>query len=222
MRGARQGRRWLGALGVAATVALGPGCGGDGGGEGGVTPPPSTTGAIAGQVREGSVGVAGAQLALAGPVTRTAASDAQGRYGFVDLPPGGYSLALTPPSGYRLASGETNPRGVTVVAGQTATVDWRLERSGGGGTTVVTVRLSGTSFTPSDITIAPGTTVRWVVDDGSHTITPDNPNQPGAWTSVAVSAGQTFEHTFTVAGQTYNYHCIPHRSLGMVGVVRVP
>lgn len=171
-------------------------------------------------MREGTVGVAGAQVGLAGPVNRSVTTDAQGRYGFQDLAPGTYTVSLTPPSGFRLASGEVNPRSVSVAAGQTVTVDWRVERTGSGGP-VVEVRLTGTSFVPSDITVAPGTTVRWVVSDGSHTITPDNPNQPGVWSSVAVSAGQTFEHTFSVAGQTYSYHCIPHRALGMVGVVRV-
>lgn len=46
-----------------------------------------------------------------------------------------------------------------------------------------------------------------------------------AWTSRsgergAVASGETYEHTFEVAG-TYSYFCIPHEPTGMVGTVVV-
>jgi plastocyanin len=87
---------------------------------------------------------------------------------------------------------------------------------------VVTVHLTaGLEFSPADVTIAPGTRVRWVNDAAvAHTVTPDNAAQAGAWATTALNAqGATFEHTFNAAG-TFNYHCIPHAP-GMSGVIRV-
>ncbi len=82
---------------------------------------------------------------------------------------------------------------------------------------------SSLSFSPSELTIEPGTTVRWINDtDISHTVTPDDPNQPGVWQrQVTDEAGTVFEHTFDQADQSYDYHCEPHRSQGMTGVVQV-
>jgi plastocyanin len=91
----------------------------------------------------------------------------------------------------------------------------------GGSGNVREIRLSGVSFSPRDVTIGVGTTVRWVVNDGIHTVTPDNAGQAGAWTGTGeLGPGQTFTHTFAQAG-TYTYHCIPHRSQGMTGTIRV-
>jgi plastocyanin len=93
---------------------------------------------------------------------------------------------------------------------------------GGGGASVVTIHLtSANRFSPGDVTITPGTTVRWVADTGGHTVTPDNAAQAGVWASAALNAaGATFQHTFTTVGD-FNYHCIPHQSLGMTGTVHV-
>ena len=87
----------------------------------------------------------------------------------------------------------------------------------------VTVHLTaGLRFSPATVTIAPGTTVRWINDAAlGHTVTPDNAAQPGAWTSQALTTqNQVFDHTFNTPG-TYNYHCEPHRLDGMTGVVVV-
>lgn len=87
---------------------------------------------------------------------------------------------------------------------------------------VVEIQVSGTRFSPSLVEIRPGTTVRWVASEGGHTITPDNPNQPGVWQAVNVTqAGVALEHTFQQAGQTYEYHCVPHLQAGMTGTIRV-
>lgn len=78
-------------------------------------------------------------------------------------------------------------------------------------------------FSPSDLTIDPGTTVRWVSNTATeHTITPANASQPGVWSRVSTSqSGTVLTHTFTVAGQVYNYFCEPHQATGMTGVIRV-
>ncbi|HUF26196.1 MAG TPA: plastocyanin/azurin family copper-binding protein [Gemmatimonadaceae bacterium] len=105
-----------------------------------------------------------------------------------------------------------------------------LACSGGGpsqpppGQQIVDIRLtSGLRFSSADVTIDPGTTIRWV-NDGAifHTVTPNDPNQAGVWNRTeTTSAGVVLTHTFTTSGQTYAYHCEPHVSMGMTGVIRV-
>ena len=80
------------------------------------------------------------------------------------------------------------------------------------------------SFVPSEITIDPGTRVRWVFVAGTpnHTITPRDAGQDGVWArSVIDEDDVSFEHVFNVAGQTYDYYCEPHEIAGMVGKVTV-
>ena len=204
---------------LVAALAIAPACSDDNGGTG-TTPP--TTGTVAGQVTVGGAGVAGVAIALAGTGTGVTSTGADGRYEFDGLDAGAYTLIITVPADHELASGQTAEKAANVTAGQTAIVNWSLNETGGGGGggTVVQIDLSGTAFDPGTATIAQGTTVRWNALDGVHTVTPDNPGQPGAWTSTGLSAGESFEHTFTVAG-TYDYHCQPHQSLGMTGRIVV-
>lgn len=42
-----------------------------------------------------------------------------------------------------------------------------------GGASTVTVTASGTSFTPSSVTIMPGGTVHWSIASGTHTVSSD-------------------------------------------------
>ncbi len=105
---------------------------------------------------------------------------------------------------------------------------------GGGGTptqppppgdgSVVTVNLTEFDFSPRQVTIEPGQTVRWVMrgNDPSHTVTA----RDGAFDSGFAfdSAGATFEHTFTAAddGETFEYACVSHQDCcDMKGSVRV-
>jgi plastocyanin len=89
---------------------------------------------------------------------------------------------------------------------------------------VVEIRLTANlRFEPGDIVIPRGTPVRWVNAAAVfHTVTPDIATQPGVWNPRAMNtSGETFTHTFNEAGQTYTYHCEPHRSAGMTGRIRI-
>jgi uncharacterized cupredoxin-like copper-binding protein len=74
-------------------------------------------------------------------------------------------------------------------------------------------------FEPANITVEPGTTVTWVQSgDNPHTTT----SYDGMWDSGMIEGGTdgTFSFTFEEPG-TYDYFCIPHESMGMIGSVTV-
>lgn len=91
-------------------------------------------------------------------------------------------------------------------------------------------------FDPEHITITAGDTVRWDnVSNMPHTATDDPAMNPVAtshpdyvllpdgaepWSSELLMPGDTYAHTFTVAGD-YNYFCIPHVLSGMRGTITV-
>jgi len=89
--------------------------------------------------------------------------------------------------------------------------------------TVIINLTAGLRFDPAEVTIAAGTTVRWVYQGGGgHTVTPRDAGQDGVWArQVMNGGGQVFEHTFNVGGQTYDYFCEPHELQGMTGRVIV-
>lgn len=78
-------------------------------------------------------------------------------------------------------------------------------------------------FEPAEVVITPGTTIRWItVSTVFHTITPRDADQSGVFARQAVPAdAEPFEHTFTAAGQIYDYFCEPHEANGMVGTITV-
>ena len=83
----------------------------------------------------------------------------------------------------------------------------------------VTVRMEDNFFDPANITVEPGTTVTWVQSgENPHTTT----SYDGLWDSGMIEGGSggTFSFTFEEPG-TYDYFCIPHESLGMIGSVTV-
>src|SRR5918992_4773813 len=83
----------------------------------------------------------------------------------------------------------------------------------------VTVSMEDNYFDQPNITIEPGTTVTWVQNgQNPHTTT----SYDGLWDSGIVEGGSggTFSFTFEEPG-TYDYFCIPHEDLGMVGSVTV-
>lgn len=77
-----------------------------------------------------------------------------------------------------------------------------------GGATTEVVTMQGLAYTPSEITVAPGTTVRWVnQEQAAHTVTSDEPGGP--LDSGVLGEGQSFEYTFETPG-TFTYHCEIH------------
>lgn len=105
------------------------------------------------------------------------------------------------------------------------------ESSGGGGggggpTKEVTVGPGGSLvFDPEELTIAAGTTVRWVWGSSNHNVVPQSQPEGANWGGEG-SPGTTFDegheytHTFETLG-TYDYVCTPHESAGMVGSIEV-
>lgn len=92
-------------------------------------------------------------------------------------------------------------------------------------------------FDPGELTVKVGESVTWGFASAGHNVScraddsdevrlPDDadafasygPDEPPE--GSLVPRGQTYEHTFEVAGQ-YDYVCIPHESLDMMGTVHV-
>ncbi|HKJ57739.1 MAG TPA: plastocyanin/azurin family copper-binding protein [Halobacteriales archaeon] len=109
---------------------------------------------------------------------------------------------------------------------------------GGGGPTrsaSATVNMVSTSdgdqiFDPDLVWLEVGGTVTWVNESGTHSTTAyaeanDKPNRipsgAEAWDSgILTQTGTEFSHTFETEG-VYDYYCIPHEALGMIGTVVV-
>lgn len=84
---------------------------------------------------------------------------------------------------------------------------------------VVDIDLLAESFSPSEVRIEAGSTIRWRnAGTVTHTITPDGHSE---WADTTLTEeGETFEHTFDTPGD-FDYHCVPHLANGMTGVIRV-
>jgi plastocyanin len=81
------------------------------------------------------------------------------------------------------------------------------------------------AFTPTHLTVAVGTTVRWVnAGPYDHTVTSgasSNPaDLPGADFDAELPPGGTFEVTFHTVGN-HPFFCRLHESMGMKGIVTV-
>ncbi|MDL5363205.1 plastocyanin/azurin family copper-binding protein [Halalkalicoccus sp. NIPERK01] len=84
------------------------------------------------------------------------------------------------------------------------------------------VRMGNNYFDPIGLHVEPGTTVRFEIAAGTHSATAYEsriPSDASAFDSGVISSGG-FEHTFEEPG-TYDYYCIPHKSVGMVGRIVV-
>lgn len=108
--------------------------------------------------------------------------------------------------------------------------------SGGSGTATKTVMMvtegSDYYFDPIGLFVKSGDTVTFKIESGSHSATAyKEGNGPASVTRIPEGAdafnsdilskqGATFKHTFETTG-TYDYFCIPHKSLGMVGRIVV-
>ena len=83
---------------------------------------------------------------------------------------------------------------------------------------------------PVGLIVEPGTTIRFVNVSGQHSATAYSeangkmqriPPAAESWNSgVLVEQGATFEVTLTEEG-VYDYYCLPHEALGMVGRIVV-
>lgn len=88
----------------------------------------------------------------------------------------------------------------------------------------VTVNVDDFSFTPRQLTIQPGQTVRWVMrgNDPTHTVSALDGEFDSGF--AFEDSGDSFEHTFTAAddGMTFEYSCVSHTGCcDMKGSVRV-
>jgi plastocyanin len=82
-------------------------------------------------------------------------------------------------------------------------------------------------FVPSEITIRPGDTVRWINVDPfliDHSTCSGmgsaDPVAGAVWNSGILRSGEWFEHTFEEAGD-FGFFSIPHEFEGMFGTVKV-
>jgi plastocyanin/uncharacterized membrane protein len=84
------------------------------------------------------------------------------------------------------------------------------------------VEMGNNYFDPIGLHVEPGTTVRFELAAGAHSATSYSdriPDDAAGFDSGTISQG-SFEHTFEAPG-TYDYFCIPHKSVGMVGRIVV-
>jgi plastocyanin len=84
------------------------------------------------------------------------------------------------------------------------------------------VEMGNNYFDPIGLHVEPGTTVRFELAAGAHSATAYSdriPDGATAFDSGTISQG-SFEHTFETPG-TYDYYCLPHKSVGMVGRIVV-
>ena len=89
------------------------------------------------------------------------------------------------------------------------------------GTSVPGCEADDSCYLPGMMTVAPGTTVTWVVEDtAAHTVTSGSPTSGigGDIDSGLLAPGAEFEHTFDQSG-TYEYFCVVHP--WMVGAITV-
>jgi plastocyanin len=96
----------------------------------------------------------------------------------------------------------------------------------------VTIDQVALFFTPNQVVIHPGDTVRWQWHSANHTVTEGTDgliNGNELFTSALNSSVQTFQFTFTPAflaanphpGGRYDYFCQIHFAMGMTGVIFV-
>jgi plastocyanin len=200
---------------AAALTAL-TACGSDGGGPSG--PSTNTNGTVRGVVNDNTgAPVASASVALTGTgqAARSTTTGNDGTYTFATVPAGAYTVAVTPPAGFTLSGGGTSA--ITVTAGQQTSVGtFVLNRTTTGGPPAIAdVSMINTSFSPQQVEVAIGGTLRFTNND------PVQHNATGAGGTIAtgnMNQGQVRTQVMASAG-TFNYSCTLHP--GMSGTVTV-
>lgn len=199
-------------LGAGLLVAS---CGDDGGGNG--TEPDPTQ--IRATVRADGAARSGVTVSLfaSGGTTSTqdATTNASGQVTF-QVDAGTYDVEVEIPEGLEMAQAQTSRRAVTVAEGATESLTFDLAEPVD--PNVKQVTLNAATFSPAEVTIDVGMTIRWVNGQAiTHTITPDGHSE---WNKATVTdEGETFEHTFNTAGE-FDYLCEFHPP-GMVGTITV-
>ena len=174
-----------------------------------------TMGQVRARVVEGTTGVEDVEVSIftSGGVTpiETLTTGADGRVLFDSLAAGGYDVGIELPDEAEVAAGDTTRKAVTVVVGATTDVQFAIDLPD-----PVIIEASGVTFSPSDVTVAPGTRVRWIKGTNPHTVTP---NGHAEWTAASLDQpNETFDHTFNTVGN-FPYVCEIH--FGMTGIIRV-
>jgi plastocyanin len=83
---------------------------------------------------------------------------------------------------------------------------------------VVVVKIRGLQYIRSPVTVAAGTTVRWVNEDvADHTVTSEDPGGP--LRSEAFGQGGSFKHRFREVGE-FAYYCEIHPSMKASVIVK--
>ncbi|MDQ2071115.1 plastocyanin/azurin family copper-binding protein [Haloarcula sp. NS06] len=78
------------------------------------------------------------------------------------------------------------------------------------------------SFDPETFEVSVGSTVLWVWEAGGHNVKPTATPSGSNWSGTpgdngkTYSSGYEYAYTFEVPGE-YEYHCVPHQSVGMTG-----
>ncbi|MBX0288773.1 plastocyanin/azurin family copper-binding protein [Haloarcula salinisoli] len=118
--------------------------------------------------------------------------------------------------------------------GEPTTTETQETAGGSGGSNTVMMVTEGSEyyFDPLGLFIDSGETVTFEIQSGSHSATAYKQGTSSAEVTripegaetfnseILSEQGATFEHTFETTG-TYDYFCIPHKSLGMVGRIVV-
>ncbi len=76
--------------------------------------------------------------------------------------------------------------------------------------------------TDEALQVTPGTTVTFTWESDNHNIVVDSQPDGAGWEGYETieNTGFSYEHTFETLG-TYEYHCAPHQTAGMVGTIEV-
>jgi plastocyanin len=78
---------------------------------------------------------------------------------------------------------------------------------------VVIINQTGTSFSPSNVSVNVGDVIRWVWSSNVHTTTSITiPNGAASWNGALNSSNPIFEYTISVAGN-YTYECTIHSGM---------
>jgi plastocyanin len=81
---------------------------------------------------------------------------------------------------------------------------------------------NGNQFSPAEVHIKVGQTVRWTFGPGAHNVVSgaECGKADGKFTSGAPPSSGTLDHLFDTAGE-FPYYCDVHCTMGMKGIVHV-